>query len=193
MTRYIVRIFIAFVSFSGQVWAFINKMFIKLICNIFIIGIYLVIPSYSKGSSLAFCFSLYQLLIPRQFSFWCLFFNNQFNCIKNSASCYFVQIIALFSYRIPVNCMNIRDVWFCVKFTVVSKIRILSILLFERRVNPTKDWQMVRDINCDNPTCQSVNIVDITVKGLNPGVMSKRVRMGLTVNWYLAIKIVVKW
>ena len=58
-----------------------------------------------RGSSLAFCFSLYQLLIPRQFSFWCMFFDNQFNCI-NSEGCYFMQIIALFSYRIPVNCMN---------------------------------------------------------------------------------------
>ena len=38
---------IAFVNFTGQVWAYINKMFIKLICNIFVIGIYLVIPSYS--------------------------------------------------------------------------------------------------------------------------------------------------
>ena len=144
----------------------------------------LLFPAILRGASLAFCLSLNQLL-PWQFSFWCVFFSSQFNCI-NSASCYFMQIIALLSYRIAV--MNIMEVWFCVNFTEVSKMRILSILLFERCVNHTKDWQMVRDINCDNPRCQSVNIVGITVKGLNPGVMSKRVRMGLTVNWYLAKK-----
>ena len=35
-------------------------MFMQLICNIFIIGMYLVISSYSQKSSLAFCLSLYQ-------------------------------------------------------------------------------------------------------------------------------------